>query len=788
MMRNLIWFFWLFPATGFSAGADLLAAYSQLREAAPDPQRVAIVENIELKKDAATFRLKSGALYFLKPVLDRSFGAVFIGEAVLSFKPPAQIEQKYMSRFLNGEPQLEEPFKEAVLMFADSTLQDLLAKLKPAPRDIPSRAAGLLSDFRGTFRNEIRSNVEARVLAGLTSPEQPYFLADIRGQKHGRLLFAIDPLNGDDVSLIHYLGVHAGADQWSSYVSPDTPTADYRALVHTAKIAVDTEVEKGGRIQATSTSEFTAKESGPRMLPVTLAPSLRISKIKGCDGADVPFIQEPKKKDADLWVILPKPLAKDEACTLKFTYAGDEVVKNAGNGNFYVGARESWYPKINNPGELFSDRAQYHLRFEAPKDYVLVATGKPAKSVQEGKSVITEWDTELPYTVAGFNYGNYKSKTVHADDRDVTVYANQQVGDELRALQIMLERDPKMAAEAGITAGGLNTMGLMTQTATESVNALKLFSAYFGPLPYKHISITQQPAGFFGQSWPSLVFMPYTSFLDATMRHQLGLDEGAGGRKFFQEVGSHELSHQWWGHVVGWKTYHDQWLSEGFAQFSAGLYAQKAQGDKKYKTFLEADRQMILMHLPETTIRANDAGPIWMGQRLDSEKTPGAYNVLVYSKGGFVLHMLRMLLYDYVRNDDSRFIAMMRDFVQTYYNRDAATEDFKAICDKHFKSDMGWFFRQWVYGTDLPKISVDYSFANDPEGVVWKVDVKQQNVPEGFISSVPFIMRTKAGTLAGRLVTQQASKHMEVKLKEKPDSVEINPLYGWLCELDVKKH
>jgi aminopeptidase N len=239
---------------------------------------------------------------------------------------------------------------------------------------------------------------------------------------------------------------------------------------------------------------------------------------------------------------------------------------------------------------------------------------------------------------------------------------------------------------------------------------------------------------------------------------------------------------------VGWKSYHDQWLSEGFAQFSAGLYAQKAQGEKKYKTFLETDRQMILSQLPQATIRANDAGPIWMGWRLETDKTPGAYN-LVYTKGGFILHMLRMLLYDYTRNDDTRFVGLMRDFVQTYYNKNASTEDFKAICDKHFRSDMGWFFRQWVYGTDLPKISVEYSFANEADGVVvWKVDIKQHNVPAGFVSSLPFTMRTKAGVLSGRLQAPQLTNHLEVKLKEKPESVEINPLYGWLCDLDVKKH
>ena len=321
------------------------------------------------------------------------------------------------------------------------------------------------------------------------------------------------------------------------------------------------------------------------MLPVLVTPSLRISKITGCDGGEMKFIQEQKKKDADLWVILPKPLVKDEKCSWKFTYAGDEVVQKAGNGNFYVTARESWYPKIANPGELFGDRANYHLRFQSPKDYTLVATGKPLKNVQEGKTTITEWDTELPYTVAGFNYGKYLTKKQHAGDHDVTVYANQDIGDELRAFQILLDRNQGAAADLGITTGGFNTTGSMNQTATESVNALNLFTAYFGPIPYKNISVTQQPSGVFGQSWPSLVFMPYTSFLDATTRHQLNMDEGAGVQKFFQEVGSHELSHQWWGHIVGWKSYHDQWLSEGFAQFSAGLTRKRRRARRNTRRF-----------------------------------------------------------------------------------------------------------------------------------------------------------------------------------------------------------
>lgn len=35
---------------------------------------------------------------------------------------------------------------------------------------------------------------------------------------------------------------------------------------------------------------------------------------------------------------------------------------------------------------------------------------------------------------------------------------------------------------------------------------------------------------------------------------------------------------KWWGHAVGWASYHDQWLSEGFAEFSAALFLENTGG------------------------------------------------------------------------------------------------------------------------------------------------------------------------------------------------------------------
>jgi hypothetical protein len=108
-------------------------------------------------------------------------------------------------------------------------------------------------------------------------------------------------------------------------------------------------------------------------------------------------------------------------------------------------------------------------------------------------------------------------------------------------------------------------------------------------------------------------------------------------------------------------------------------------------------QEFILNPLAGSTERANEAGPIWLGYRLNTEKSAGASR-LIYDKGGLVLHRLRLLLYDYTRGDDSRFIAIMKEFVQTNAGKEASAADFIAVCDKYFGGDMGWFFEQTRHG------------------------------------------------------------------------------------------
>jgi aminopeptidase N len=221
---------------------------------------------------------------------------------------------------------------------------------------------------------------------------------------------------------------------------------------------------------------------------------------------------------------------------------------------------------------------------------------------------------------------------------------------------------------------------------------------------------------------------------------------------FVQEVTPHEVAHQWFGHGVGWASYHDQWLSEGFAEFSAGLFLQQAVGPKWQKDYLDFwERQRVrILEKNNFGMSPNDAGPLWLGQRLISPRSEQAYQGVTYAKGAYVLLMLRSLMYDdHSSSNDKReqpFIDMMHDYMQTYRDSPASTESFKAIAEKHMSKQMDiqqngrldWFFNEWVYGTQVPRYHFTYEVQPADGGKIRiRAEITQSEVDEHFAMFVP---------------------------------------------------
>jgi aminopeptidase N len=316
----------------------------------------------------------------------------------------------------------------------------------------------------------------------------------------------------------------------------------------------------------------------------------------------------------------------------------------------------------------------------------------------------------------------------------------------------------------------------------DAQNASRIYNAFFGKLPYTRIAMTQQPAPNFGQAWPTLVYMPYIAFIDGTQRAQL-LGTRGGTDNFWRYVAPHEIAHQWWGHVIGWDSYHDQWMSEGFAEFSASLYVQLIRGNDKFVDFWEDQRRRIVDSSPATKDRKPyTVGPVTQGYRLNNGKTGGwIAQSLIYPKGAYILHMLRMMMYDHSKGGDARFQAMMKDFVQTYFNQDVSTEDFKRAVEKHMtpqmnvdkSGNMDWFFNQWVYGMEIPSYKFDYQIAQD--GTL-SGRITQSGVSDNFAMLVPVYLDFGKGWVklgSGTVYGNSTLELQNIKLPSVPKRASI---------------
>jgi len=731
-------------------------------------------ENVKIPMDVGTFEFKSGTIALLNVVDRFETGAVFVGQGHFTLKPLLRLDKEELKR-RSGSEVLEVDFGEAVFRFSGSLYTQFSAALGPQV-ETPKEAGEAFEHWRNRMRHrhevpegftqsiledDTIDNVDADVLAAVYNPKHPpFFNVYMTGKAHKDLRFFIRTVVGaipqidspEEVALINSDGGGMADGIWySQHLAAElkahaASSTEDRRLFSTKRYSIETVIGRNNHLASRATVTFEPLLAGERVLKFGLLPNLRVLRVSDESGKDLHFIQEDRKRDGSFYAVLDEApvLGKEHSITVE--YAGDRVLYDAGDGSYYVGARTSWYPNLNG----FGEKALYDLTFKVPHSNVVISVGKLEGESTEAGFAVTHWVTPVPVAVAGFNYGRY----VKMDFPDGITHYNIS-GYYLADLPSSLKPFQGGAGSAaGMEGNALTGMapGAMTKYALDQTRAqMQLCTYYFGKAPYENIEVTEQPNFASGQSWPNLVYLPISAYIDSTQRWMLFGHIDTKFTGFVQEVTPHEVAHQWFGHSVGWASYHDQWLSEGFAEFAAGLFLQQAVGpkwQKDYSEFWERLRTRIL-EKNNYGIAPNDAGPLWLGLRLASPKTALGYLDVTYPKGAYVLGMLRSLMYaDQAAsgNPDQGFIDMMHDFIETHQKAPASTESFKAVAEKHMTKQMDleqngrldWFFNEWVYGTQIPKYSFKYDMESEGgDKTRLKVEITQSEVDQNFAMFVP---------------------------------------------------
>jgi hypothetical protein len=734
-----------------SAEGATLAEYDAVRSARPDGRTIA-VQGLTLVRDAFRIELRSGTLHLLSPAGSDTFGAVFIGDGSYHLAPATPHELRQL-RLVTGQAQLEtlsDRFDRMVLLFTDRTAGEVLdhARVVTGPPD--DQAVRWYDDYLKRQQKDVGINLHLRIATDLVNRpgrSDGVFLMPVDGRAHGKVLVAFDPMGLSNLS--SQFGNVSGEE--SVLLSSDKEKGGFWYLSASVKDAVggrgkpvrpwadalryEIETSIDGR-QVKGSTRVTLKPlvEGVRVLPVNIDSSLSLrSVVLETDAGPValPVLREELQLgqyarlwtvsvgDADVAVGFPALLAKDVPVSLRFEYDGDDVLDGA-NGRYSVRARTSWYPNLG----TFVDVADYEMTFRYPRRNTLIAVGRQVSEQVDGAQKVAVWRSDVPLRVAGFNYGEFEKLTSTDPDTKMGIH-------------VYTNRDWTSQARIALA---------------DATNAARVASAFFGRSPFPHISITQQVQTNFGQSWPTLVFLPTlalsTSF-ERAMSDNIDPRASSALNEFVNSVNWHEVAHQWWGHQIGWESYRDQWLSEGFAEFTAALTLEAFQGRKDYDRYWLLRRTEILQK--DKDVANWESGAITQGFRLATERSPGAASSILYSKGAYVLHMLRMLMRDESRGTDAdrAFQTMMADFVTTFQGRSPSTDDFQRIVEKHITPTldvrrdrrMTWFFDQWVHGTEIPQLTSALQVSDAGEGK-YRISgtVTQTGVSDAFRTQVPIYL------------------------------------------------
>ena len=791
----------LFAACGYAQGpasSPAASVWNALSSPAMDPAKSARTDNVEIIRDRVHITLVEGSIQFAQPVNGVTFGAAFHGKGRVRVEPPNPIEAQQLKLF-EKQDKLDMSFTDATFSFTDDLAEDVAKQVK-------WQTAGATNDDfyakRQKDREDLGESAVPRLWQGVLSGDRvrtAYFLADLKVAGKDWVEFHLDALDPEEIGVGRWVDVGPVKlfDVWMSFPAGAKTSAEVwkdpqaKEDFSIRGYHINAGVTSGAELNATTRVDIDPRLAGQSVLIFDLDSNLRLDSIKDAKGRALSFYQSRENKDRFqsygnyAAVVLAQPLQLGEPQSLEFHYAGKRAIRKAGNGNYFCES-SGWYPERPNS---FSARADFDLTFHSPKNAVLVATGEKTSEMVDGNTRVTTWKSEIPLAVAGFGYGDYKVANDKAGEVAVDIYANREPDDLMAQVQRAFESGAVQGAVGNLTPSAMaKTMG------QEMANTIRLFSLYFGPYPYKHLAVTSLPISYsYGQGWPGLIYLWSGSFLDATQRHEIGLPDGVQLTDFFR---AHESSHQWWGHRVGWKSYHDQWLSEGFADFSGILYVQYRQNMKEALARWRKEKE--LLHNKDLHGHVIESlGPIWMGRRIRSSATgPGSYQDLVYSKGAYVLHMLQLQLVD-SRNPDPEhlFKDMMQDYCKTFDNQAASTEDFKAIVEKHMtrgmdldgNHKMDWFFNQYVYGTGIPQYSFHASVEAAPDGKTHvKGELTRSGVPDTWKDAVPLYAHMGDKTVRlGTLGVTHSSEPVDITLAGKIDRVSINDYEDLLA--DVKE-
>lgn len=791
--------------------------YHELETVKLDPARVYSVRDAAIEREDLHLRLTDGTMAFTRAVDGHITGALFEGHGEVLLIPPDRVERWSLSLF-TGMAVLEEPITSAYLRFNDDTFKELEPSLRPAEdadafiahwSPVADALAGnwnlrLLETFvNGTRATANGSTDYAR------DPSDRMLFVRVWGVRSGMFDIAYDSKSAEQISVARLTQAHGTwyYDLWTSFPSRSRRNAANQRGNRTTNPTIATQtgaeafpgdavrvsqyelrvkVVLPRAIDVDAALDMQASQPGNRLLRFELSRYLKVREVTA-NGEPVEFVQNEALQGTELArrgndivsVVLAKVLQAGERLRLHIVYGGD-VLAEAGGGLMYVGSHGDWYP---NRGLAMSN---FDLEFHYPPGWTLVATGKRVSNsrttmpgpADDTREQVTRWISERPMPFAGFNLGRYEKASVKTGDIAVDAYASRGVESTLKQQQTILvvpATRPGIPAQEGLVLSTQpSPANNAERVAKEGARTLEFYARRMGPYPYSSLALTQMPGGD-SQSWPGLIYLSSYVFLTPEERSNAHVPP-IDNLMFQRLMEQHETAHQWWGDLLIWKSYREQWIVEALSNYCA-LLKLEGEDEGKFRQIMDQYRQDLLAKNAAGT-EVTDAGPVTLGARLNSSRFTNAYNTISYGRGTWLFHMLRTMFLTpgpetgetaaavKAGSPDEPFFRVLRNMRERFEGKEITTRDVQKAFEEELpprlqyegRKSLDWFFDGWANGTSVPKFAVaelKFSSKTGPTVATGKIVLK--DATEGLVTSMPvYAAGSGSPTLLGRVFVEGA--------------------------------
>ena len=676
---------------------EQLTSVTGLYKLALNPQKQFTVQNLTVTGTDLTLEMPSGSA-FVAETGEGPTAVVLLGRGRMRFSPSDPAERTQV-RIFNGEEQLTTEFDAAFLRMQPAEFAGIFPEGTLVPRATAAgdmrRATDIFDAYIGeTFNIDLRDLSRER---WSLVPTPGDLIAEVRTRRLGSLTYARSSKDAEDISLFdrrrrRNIAVYASEQKLRSrgrFYGEDE-LVDYDVVRHEVDVAFNPD---RFWVEGTSFLRIRVRSAALSSMTLRLAEPLTVRSLDSSEQGRLLYLRVIGQNS--VIVNFPTALRRNQEILLRIGYSGrlepqqidregiavepqasqqQEEIFIPVEPQYIYSNRSYWYPQ-----STVTDYATGQLRVTIPAEFDVVASGT---------------ESGPPSAAPG-------SATAGQRPRKMYVF---EAARPMRYLACVISRFNRVATREVTIAGTggappappltLNVIANPRQAgrgrafADRAASIIEFYGSLIGEAPYPSFTLALTESELPGGHSPAYfaILNQPLPLTPVVWRNDPVAFEGYG--PYFL---AHEIAHQWWGQAVGWKNYHEQWLSEGFSQYFAALYAARDRGDEVFRSMLRQMRRWA--------IEQSDQGPVYLGYRLGHIRNDGrVFRALVYNKGAMVLHMLRQML------GDDRFFDGIRQFYGTWKFRKAGTDDFRAAMEKAAGVDLKAFFDGWIYSSAVPEL------------------------------------------------------------------------------------